>query len=218
MKSLLIDSIQKSDDRARETRECVNSLKGEMLNKDRLAAQKTENECIKEGLHTVETAVGKLQSDVKHHDMAIEDMIESWEEFQQENRQQNQQMKELFSRIGAEDRLMELCVAYEQQMHMIRRMAAGDPSWEKQLALVDTQLQPIRDKAGFLVISKKGDPVDYALHEVISVQETEEEEKNGRIESVYEPGFCRNGQVYRKAKVGAYRYHGPAKNENEGLQ
>ena len=43
--------------------------------------------------------------------------------------------------------------------------------------------------------------------EITEIQETEEPEKNGLIESVYEPGFCWQGNVLKKARVGAYRFH-----------
>ena len=81
-----------------------------------------------------------------------------------------------------------------------------DPAWEKQLTLAQAQLQPARIEAGFTVTGKEGEKADYDLHEVISVQETDKPDQNGLIEKVYEPGFCWQGAVLKKAKVSAYRF------------
>ena len=142
---------------------------------------------------------------MKHHDIAIEDMLESWEEF----RGKQEELQNVLSGMAAQDRIVQLCIAYEQQMHNIRRMAAEDPDWKKQLELIEGQLQPAREKAGFVVTGKKGEAADFSLHEVIMVQDTDKEDLNGRIESVYEPGICWQGQVYKKAKVCAWRFQAP---------
>lgn len=155
---------------------------------------------LSEKLRNLEEAVVRLQTDLKHHNMSIEDMLESWEDFQDRN-------KEQMEKLDRQDQLLNLCFVYEQQLHNIHHMAADDPAWARQLDLVEMQLKPARIKAGLQVIGKAEEAVDYSLHEVISVQETEEPEKNGLIESVYEPGFCWQGNILKKARVGAYRFH-----------
>ena len=194
LKALLSESTQKTQD-------SLTSLGQEI----RDISRSHEQDSLAVRTDRLESAVEKLRSDVKHHNMAVEDMLESWEEFQGKQ----EEMQKAISGMAAQDRIVQLCIAYEQQMHNIRRMAAEDPDWKKQLELIEGQLQPAREKAGFVVTGKKGEAADFSLHEVIMVQDTDKEDLNGRIESVYEPGICWQGQVYKKAKVCAWRFQAP---------
>ena len=194
LKALLSESTQKTQD-------SLTSLGQEI----RDISRSHEQDSLAVRTDRLESAVEKLRSDVKHHNMAVEDMLESWEEFQGKQ----EELQKAISGMAAQDRIVQLCIAYEQQMHNIRRMAAEDPDWKKQLELIEGQLQPAREKAGFVVTGKKGEAADFSLHEVIMVQDTDKEDLNGRIESVYEPGICWQGQVYKKAKVCAWRFQAP---------
>lgn len=194
LKALLSESTQKTQD-------SLTSLGQEI----RDISRSHEQDSLAVGTDRLESAVEKLRSDVKHHNVAVEDMLESWEEFQGKQ----EELQKAISGMAAQDRIVQLCIAYEQQMHNIRRMAAEDPDWKKQLELIEGQLQPAREKAGFVVTGKKGEAADFSLHEVIMVQDTDKEDLNGRIESVYEPGICWQGQVYKKAKVCAWRFQAP---------
>lgn len=194
LKALLSESTQKTQD-------SLTSLGQEI----RDISRSHEQDSLAAGSDRLESAVEKLRSDVKHHNVAVEDMLESWEEFQGKQ----EELQKAISGMAAQDRIVQLCIAYEQQMHNIRRMAAEDPDWKKQLELIEGQLQPAREKAGFVVTGKKGEAADFSLHEVIMVQDTDKEDLNGRIESVYEPGICWQGQVYKKAKVCAWRFQAP---------
>ena len=194
LKALLSESTQKTQD-------SLASLGQEI----RDISRSHEQDSLAVRTDRLESAVEKLRSDVKHHNVAVEDMLESWEEFQGKQ----EELQKAISGMAAQDRIVQLCIAYEQQMHNIRRMAAEDPDWKKQLELIEGQLQPAREKAGFVVTGKKGEAADFSLHEVIMVQDTDKEDLNGRIESVYEPGICWQGQVYKKAKVCAWRFQAP---------
>lgn len=194
LKALLSESTQKTQD-------SLTSLGQEI----RDISRSHEQDSLAVGTDRLESAVEKLRSDVKHHNVAVEDMLESWEEFQGKQ----EELQKAISGMAAQDRIVQLCIAYEQQIHNIRRMAAEDPDWKKQLELIEGQLQPAREKAGFVVTGKKGEAADFSLHEVIMVQDTDKEDLNGRIESVYEPGICWQGQVYKKAKVCAWRFQAP---------
>ena len=195
LKALLSESTQITQNR-------LQSLEKEI----RDVSQSHEQDSPAAGTDRLESAVEKLRSDVKRHNIAVEDMLESWEEFQEK---QEELQKTLLSGMGAQDGIVRLCIAYEQQMHNIRRMADEDPDWKKQLDLIESQLQPAREKAGFIVTGKKGESVDFSLHEVVQVQDTDKEGENGRIENVYEPGISWQGQIYKKAKVCAWRYQAP---------
>ena len=197
MKALLMKGTQETDQHLQKIENTLYET-SQKSRQDSVNLQPLEDAVS--SLHALEDTVRNLQSDVKRHDMSIEDMLESWDEFQE-------QQKESAGRLSQEKQLIDLCIAYEQQLHSICRMAADDPAWKKQMELMELQLQPVRTRAGVIKTGKEGEALDYSLHEVISVQDTEEEGKNGLIESTYEPGFCFRGCVIRKAKVSAYRYH-----------
>ena len=109
LKALLSESTQKTQD-------SLTSLGQEI----RDISRSHEQDSLAVRTDRLESAVEKLRSDVKHHNVAVEDMLESWEEFQGKQ----EELQNVLSGMAAQDRIVQLCIAYEQQMHNIRRMAA----------------------------------------------------------------------------------------------
>ena len=55
------------------------------------------------------------------------------------------------------------------------------------------------------VEGEAGKTVDYAVHEVVEVIETQESQKDKTVATVYRPGYVYQGNVRKKAQVAAYR-------------
>ncbi|GEM_PF-3978577 len=141
--------------------------------------------------------LGDMQKAIGRHDMAQEEMLDEWDELREQIRSSDRQPEV--------DALLGLCGRYEEGLHLLRQAFSGNKDWEDQMALLDASLSSARLRAGLVVTGKAGEMVDYDLHEVISVTETDQPEKNGTVETTFAPGYVYQGKVKKKARVGAYR-------------
>ena len=158
----------------------------------------------------------RLHTAVSRHDMAIENLLDGWEELREE---QKEEIAVLRDTLDAESRqalqgmqeqelaLLELAMEYHDQLYSLKRAAArlGNALWEKQFTLAGEKLAEVRVGADLQVVSSAGSPVSYALHEVLDAVPTEDPDLSGRVAEVYSCGYVYRGKTLRKAKVSAYR-------------
>ena len=143
-------------------------------------------------------ALAELGTSMERQGNAIEDMLEEWDDLHED-------LGSLLKEAADQKPLLALCESYEEQFALLRRAFADDPDWKKQLAMMDSLLESRRLQAGFHVIGDTEVPVDYALHEVVSVALTEDEAKNGLVQDVLQEGFAYKGKILKKARVTAYK-------------
>ena len=152
---------------------------------------------------------------VNRHDDAIEDMLEEWEEFCGQTRENLEAVSEevlsmkdekIHTLEHARETLLRLCEDYQSLLLTLSRAAKEDPAWERQLTLMDESLASGRLQAGLSFIGKPGEPVDLNLHEILDVQKTENPEQNGTIREIYEYGSLYLGTVRKKARVSVWKY------------
>ncbi len=168
--------------------------------------QSSADEALKrlDGLHD---SVGK-------HDMAIQDMLDSWEEWQDSLKDAMERLigaaglrREIDTALERENRLLSAMIAYHDQMYALRRATAGSP-WERQIHMVEEKTAPMRADCGLQVIDAVGESYNYALHDVAGVVEAGTPADNMRIADVYTCGYIYCGKVVRKAGVAVYQYKG----------
>lgn len=148
--------------------------------------------------------VTTLQSVIQKHDMAIEDLLEEWEEKRSDEELVQKQLSE-YSK--SEQQLLELFEAYQEQFFNLKRFAgAKDPAWTEQIALMEKALRHCQQLCGICIIEECGTEVDYDLHEVIEAVSTADSSKDKTIAAIYRCGYIYKGKVKRKAQVGAYRF------------
>ena len=185
----------------------------------------------KRGTEELSSQVKKLAGAANRHDMAVEDLLDSWEELQEGQREEarslssalarekDRQLAEAAKREGA---LLELAMDSSDQLYALRRAAeaAQAQDWLRQFSLAEEKLAARRMAAGLQVVSGSGIPVDYSVHTVVDTVETEQPERNGRVAEVYSCGYVCCGRILRKARVSAYRLTAPAaeNNREEGAQ
>lgn len=159
--------------------------------------------------------IKELQSAVNTHDMAIEDLLDSWEEMQQEQREETRKLASALAASTEREReqyavrekaLLDLAITACDQLYGLRRAAeeTNDEAWRRQLDLAWRKLNEVRLPAGFAVVCETGIPVNYALHEVIGVTEAASPERNHLVAEVYSCGYVHMGKVLRKAKISAF--------------
>ncbi|MCI9378997.1 MAG: nucleotide exchange factor GrpE [Eubacterium sp.] len=146
--------------------------------------------------------ISKLQTAIHKHDMAIEDLLEEWEE----KRSQEEEAKEQFSAFKRErNAFLELFEAYQEQFWNLKRFAEGkDETWAAQIVLMERNLEHYRQMCGITVIAEYGTRVDYDLHEVIETVETENPVLDKTVADIYSCGYIYKGNVKKKARVAAY--------------
>ena len=179
----------------------------------------TAEETKRESAQTLSDGLSALCTAANRHDMAIEDLLDSWEELQAEQREEVRDLRgaqtealqqEVRERTEREDALLRLVVSYHDQLFALSRAASAvqDARWERQLSLVSEKLSAGRMAEGLQTVDAPLVPVDYALHTVREVVETQDPALDGRVAELYSCGYLYRGRMLRKAQVSAYRYPG----------
>lgn len=161
-------------------------------------------------------AMDAVRGEIRKHDMAIEDMLDTWEEWRQEQadqaealqrREAEQAREEAEALRGNQDALLALAETCCDQLFILKQAAAaaGDEAWLRQLALAETRVGEKALRAGFQTVGRTGDPFSYELHEPADVKETVEPERDMTLAGVYSQGYWYQGKPLRKAKVSVYQ-------------
>ena len=155
-------------------------------------------------LDALSQQIRQTGTDVRKHDMALEDCLDVLEEQREEETQSQKKIAELES---GQEKLLQVLDAYQEQVwNMMRYAAEHDPAWVAQIDLIRNAVRGKQISGGISLIEETGVRVDYALHEVIEIIDTAEEERAQVVAEIYHPGYVYMGVVKKKAKVAAYRY------------
>lgn len=153
----------------------------------------------KEALTALQSDVKQNTKDICRHDMALEDFLELLEETKEDTEHIKKQEEERESLLG-------LITVYQEHFWNMRRYARiNDDRWYQQLLLVAQKMQEQMHSCGIAVIEEEGGMVNYELHEVIEVKDTDDINKDRMIAAVYRPGYLYQGKVRQKASVSVYR-------------
>ena len=160
----------------------------------------------------ISARLSELSSAANRHDMAITDMLDTWEEWQESWREENAKLRAALSEradamesIRRENTLLEITMACYDQLYALHRAAAEDRAWERQFKLAEEKLSGKLLLADLQIVEDKDAPVDYDLHEVIGVVETADPKQAMRVADVYACGYAYRGKMVRKAKVTAFQ-------------
>ena len=141
----------------------------------------------------------EILSGISRHDMAIENMLDEWEEMKEQDQEAAKTRME-------NQKLIDTLSAYHDQFFIFRKTLGDDhPAWKSQLDMMETILGQKRTLTGLEVIEQDNIPVNYALHEITGTVETHDENRHGLIAEVLSPGYCYHGEVRKKALVTVYR-------------
>lgn len=145
----------------------------------------------------------KLLTRQRKSETIIEDILQNLEEYRIAVEERNS-IKE------REKTLTGYVLNYDEGFHQIERMhcesEGEDSEWVKQLHKMREQLCGSMESSGLKIIKETGIPVDFTVHEVIGICETEQKEKNNRVCQVITPGAIFQGEVLNKARITVYQY------------
>jgi len=153
---------------------------------------------------------GELKKQVRRQSDSFEDLLE---EIQAQREQQDCFNKEKREFQQKEHAMLALVVCCREQMELLRQRIAGDSSmdegrrraWSQQFELMNQETARLMRPCGLEEVGTVGEAVDYEIHEVLSVTDTEDESKANLVAEVYSPGLLQAGHVVKKARVAAYK-------------
>lgn len=152
----------------------------------------------------LEQQLSQLHSEVHKHDMAIEDLLDEWEEKKSDEESVKARQQESDQ---TEQLLLGLFEAYQEQFWNLKHYAASkDGNWSAQIALMEINLEHYRRTCAISLIQESGVSVDYDLHEVIEVVDTKDPALDKTIADIYRCGYLYKGKVRKKARAAAYRF------------
>ena len=171
------------------------------------------------GAHSTDelrTDLKELRSAANRHDMAIEDLLDSWEEMQRKQEKEKETLSDALTQAMERERrqtaqreysLLQLCMTAMDQISALKRAAdeSGSEEWSLQLKFAEDKLRSASLPAGFQIIGNAGVPVDYGIHEVIDVYDAGTTEQENTVAEVLSCGYAYMGKIFRKAKVSAFR-------------
>ena len=160
--------------------------------------------------------VSELSGAANRHDMAIEDMLESWEELQEQAQSESRALvsvltanaqRERQESLAREKALLALVMSAHDRLFELQRAAeeAGAERWLRQLVLAQQKLEEARLPAGFQTVEQAGVPVSFPVHEVTGIVPTQDAAQNRLVAEIDVPGYLYKGQVLRKAHVSVWR-------------
>lgn len=155
-------------------------------------------------LDALSGGVRQAGADIRKHNMALEDCLDVLEEQQEAETQSRKKIKELEE---MEEKMLRLLETYQEQVwNMSKYAAEHDPAWTAQLELTQEVVKGAESGCGIRSVDESDVKVDYTLHEVIEIRDTEEKEKSQTVAEVFCPGCVYKGVTRKKAKIAAYRY------------
>lgn len=186
---------QELNSMAQELRQlCTNAIQGQ---------NQLEN-ALNQTTGRLEQQLNQLQTDVHKHDMAIEDLLDEWDE--KKSDEESVKTRELEA-VQTEKLLLSLFEAYQEQFWNLKHYAASkDGTWASQLALMEINLEHFRRTCAISMIQECGVSVDYDLHEIIEAIDTTDPALDKTIADIYRCGYLYKGKVRKKAQAAAYRF------------
>ena len=154
-------------------------------------------------IETISQNLTNLQSSIQKHDMAIEDLLDEWEEKRSD---EEMVQKQLLDHQKNEKQLLTLFEAYQEQFFNLKRfLDTKNTTWAEQIGLMEKTLEHYRQLCGIIMIEECDIAVDYDLHEVIEAVSTTDSSKDKTVAAIYRCGYLYKGEIKQKAQVSAYR-------------
>lgn len=189
----------------REKEEAQGRRKDEEKRFQALERQLEERDAVlremKEKWNAWEKAFGR-QSD------SLENLLDELDELGENSRQESILAQELKEERKREKALLDLACFCREQMDLTSRYLKKEPGWADQCRMMEQEAERYLRAANLQETGRKGETVDYDIHEVLKAVATPEKELAGTVAEVYRRGRIWQGQVISRAQVAAYRFEG----------
>lgn len=147
---------------------------------------------------------------IRRQSESFEDLLEELQEEQAGKRATERLLKEYEQR---EQQLLALAGSQREQMELLERQMRKDTSqsaekrsaWDKQFDVMNREAQKFMRACGMEEVGMAGEPLDYDLHEVLALVDTEDGRQDGTVAEVFCRGRFYRGHLLKKAQVAVYR-------------
>lgn len=155
---------------------------------------------------------------IRRQSESFEDLLEELQEEGAENRAAERLLKEYEQR---EQRLLALVSSQREQMELLERQIRKDTSqseekraaWDKQFDVMNREAQKFMRACEMEEVGMAGEPLDYDMHEVLALVDTEDEQQAGTVAEVFCRGRYYRGRLLKKAQVAAFKRRTNAEND-----
>ena len=152
----------------------------------------------------------KLLTRQRKSETITEEILETLDEYKEKLERQNnlRNNEKIFAGY-----ILDYDESLHQMERVLRKSEVESSEWVRQVHGMREQLSESMKQSEIKIIKDSEIPVDFSIHEVIEICDTEYEEKNNMVCEVITPGISLRGEVLRKAKVTAYKYREGQYNE-----
>lgn len=182
----------------------------------RIRSEEEQKERADDGIRQIGAQLGQLTEAATKQEMAVEDMLDTLDEWQESQKEQTESLKdrllekantELAEKAEQEGILLEMTISAWDQLFNLQLAAqkAGDEAWTRQLALAGNALAGKARNAGLQQTGCTGEMFSYEVHEAAERAETDQPQLDMTVAEVYSPGYWYRGKCLRKARVAVYR-------------
>ena len=166
-----------------------------------------QNENNREMQFSAAQEFDQMRKAISRQSDSFEDLLDTISERTQELDALSEQLKNAQKKERA---LLQLSICCREQLGLIRNQIQDNQAWADQFRMMDADAAKYLHAAHLQEIGMPGETVDFDLHEVIKVIDTQEERLSGCVAVVYRRGMIYNGEVLMKAQVAAYKGRGIA--------
>lgn len=154
---------------------------------------------------------------IRRQTESFEDLLEELQEEQTGQHAAERLLKEYELR---EQGLLALAVCQREQMDLLERQIQKDSSqsaekrtaWVRQFDVMNREAQKFMRSCEMEEVGNAGEPLDYDIHEILSLVDTEDDQQAGTIAEVFCRGRFYHGSLLKKAQVAVYKKRADAGN------
>lgn len=152
---------------------------------------------------------------IRRQSESFEDLLEELQETRTEQSVAERLVKEYELR---EQRLLTLIGSQREQLELLERQIQKDHSqsgekreaWTKQFDVMNREAWKLMRSCNLAETGAVGEPLDYEIHEVLELVNTEEDHLAGTIAEVFCRGRFYGDRLLKKAQVAVYKKHADA--------
>ena len=163
----------------------------------------------------VQQEMNHLGQEFRKHDLAISDMLDTWEEIREAQEEKTEDLQaELLEKTREEaealrereDALTDALISCFDQIFDLSQAAeaSGDGAWIRQLQLSENVMREKSLAAGLVITGNPGELFSYEIHEPVERLETDQADRHMTVARVYHRGYWLQGKMIRKARVAVY--------------
>jgi molecular chaperone GrpE (heat shock protein) len=147
------------------------------------------------------TQLDNISRQINRHDMAIENLLDELQEDIEDERNSRSAAEEQYRNSENLLTLFETC---QDQFWQIKKFFSDkNDAFSSQFSLMEQSFSNAMIRCGITPVDRTGISVDYEIHEVIDLTESETYDKT--VAEIYSPGYIYQGKIVKKAKISAYR-------------